>query len=75
MKKYFFIFICLPIFSLAQTDLFKEIVKKKKFDINNDDFYDDDENHLDGSSPCQQVCDKIYNQLLSEPELLAPDWY
>jgi len=24
MKKYFFIFICLPIFSLAQTDLFKE---------------------------------------------------
>jgi hypothetical protein len=58
-----------------ETDLFKEIVKKKKFNINNDDFYDDDENHLDGSSPCQQVCDKIYNQLLSEPELLAPDWY
>ena len=58
-----------------ETDLFKEIAKKNKFDINSDEFYDDDEDHEDGSSPCHQVCDKLYNQLLSVPELLAPDWY
>ena len=58
-----------------ETALFKEVAKENKFDINSDDFYDDDEDHEDGSSPCQQVCDKLYNQLLSEPELLAPDWF
>ena len=58
-----------------ETDLFKEVAKEHKFDINSDDFYDDDEDHEDGSSPCHQVCDKLYNQLLSVPELLAPDWY
>ena len=56
-------------------DLFKEVAKENKFDINSDDFYDDDESHEDGSSPCHQVCDKLYNQLLSEPVLLAPDWF
>jgi hypothetical protein len=56
-----------------ETALFKEVAKENKFDINSDDFYDDD--HENGSSPCQQVCDKLYNQLLSEPELLAPDWF
>ena len=58
-----------------ETDLFKEVAKEHKFDINSDDFYDDDEDHEDGSSPCHQVCDKLYNQLISEPELLSPDWY
>jgi len=57
------------------TDLFKEVAKENKFDINSDDFYDDDESHEDGSSPCHQVCDKLYNQLISDPELLSPDWY
>ena len=58
-----------------ETDLFKEVAKKNKFDINSDEFYDEDEDHEDGSSPCHQVCNKLYNQLLSEPVLLAPDWY
>ena len=58
-----------------ESDLFKEVAKENKFDINSDDFYDDDDHHEDGSSPCQQICDKLYNQLLSEPELLAPDWF
>ena len=58
-----------------ETDLFKKIAKEYKFDVNSDDFYDDDEDHEDGSSPCHQICDKLYNQLLSELELLAPDWY
>jgi len=57
------------------TDLFKEVAKENKFNINSDDFYDDDESHEDGSSPCHQVCDKLYNQLISDPELLSPDWY
>jgi hypothetical protein len=57
------------------TDLFKEVAKENKFDINSDDFYDDDEDHENGSSPCHQVCDKLYNQLISDPELLSPDWY
>ena len=58
-----------------ETDLFKKIAKEYKFDVNSDDFYDDDEDHEDGSSPCHQICDKLYNQLLSELELLVPDWY
>ena len=58
-----------------EADLFKKIAKENDFDINSDDFYNDDENHEDGRSPCYQVCDELYNQLLSEPELLAPDWY
>ena len=57
-----------------ESDLFKEVAKELKLDMNSDDFYDDD-HHEDGSSPCQQICDKLYNQLLSEPELLAPDWF
>ena len=57
------------------TDLFKEVAKENKFNINSDNFYDDDENHENGSSPCHQVCDKLYNLLISEPELLSPDWY
>jgi hypothetical protein len=58
-----------------ESDLFKEVAKELKLDMNSDDFYDDDDHHEDGSSPCQQICDKLYNQLLSEPELLAPDWF
>ena len=45
---------------MEETDIFKEIAKENKFDINSEDFYND-ENHEDGRSPCYQVCDKLYN--------------
>ena len=58
-----------------ETELFKEIAKENGFDIDSDDFYDDDENHEEGRSPCHQVCNELYDKLLLEPELLAPNWY
>ena len=58
-----------------ETELFKEIAKENDFDIDGDDFYDDDDDHEEGRSPCYQVCDQLYDQLLSDPELLKPDWY
>jgi hypothetical protein len=58
-----------------ETDLFKEIAKENGFDMNSDDFIEEDEDHEDGKSPCDQVCDELYNQLLSAPESLAPNWY
>ena len=58
------------------TDLFNEITKEFGFDADSDDFYEDDENHEEMRSPFFQVCMELYNHhLLSDPELLAPDWY
>ena len=58
-----------------ETKLFNQIAKDNDLDIDSDDFYDDDVNHDEGWSPCRQVCDELYNDLLSDPELLSPDWY
>jgi len=42
--------------------------------VNNlDDFYDDDEKHEEGRRFCHQVCHELYNNLLSELELLVPN--
>jgi len=38
---------------------------------NRDDFYNDEE----GRSPSYQVNNKVYNELLLDPRLLAPVWY
>ena len=58
------------------TELFNQITQEFGFDTNSDDFYEDDENHEEMRSPFLQVCMKLYSDhLLSNPELLAPDWY
>ena len=56
-----------------ETDLFKNLAKDNGFDINCDDFYEDDPK-TDKSS-FSKIIDEVYNELLSNPLLLAPDWY
>jgi hypothetical protein len=59
-----------------ETDFFKKIATELEIDTCADDFYDDDENHEEMKSPCQQVCDEIHeNHLQGNITLLAPSWY
>jgi hypothetical protein len=62
--------------SWEETDFFKKTATELEIDTDADDFYDDDENHEEMKSPCQQVCDEIYeNHLQDNVTLLAPSWY
>jgi hypothetical protein len=56
-----------------ETDLFKNLAKDNGFDIDSDDFYEDDP--ITFKSPSSKIIDEVYNELLSNPLLFAPDWY
>ena len=51
---------------------FQELLTVNSFDIDSDDFYDDND---EGESPFSIVCGELYNELLSYPELLKPKWF
>ena len=54
------------------TPPFTDLLTSNCFAIDSDDFYDDNE---EGESPFSIVCGELYNELLSYPELLKPEWY
>ena len=56
-----------------ETELFIDLANTKGYDMESDDFYDEEITNQDGRTQCMEIYMEIYDMLSSNPELLKPE--